>query len=147
MPLSKPVPFQPYVDDTGAERFLHGTKATLPIGALIEPGRASNYGERTPAGWVYLTGTLDPATWGAELAIGEGEGHVYVVEPTGPFEDDPNLTNQKFPGNPTRSFRSRHALRIVGELVGWVGHPPEQVQAMKDSLARLAAQGVKATED
>jgi hypothetical protein len=96
---------------------------------------------------VYLTGTLDAATWGAELALGEGRGRIYVVEPTGPIEDDPNLTDKKFPGNPTRSFRTRAPLRVTGELVDWVGHAPELVQAMKDGLARLAAQGIKAIED
>ncbi len=89
---------------------------------------------------------MDAATWGAELAIGEGRGRIYVVEPTGPIEDDPNLTDKKFPGNPTRSFRSRAALRVTGELVDWVGHPPAQLEAMKQGLARLAAQGIEAIE-
>jgi Rifampin ADP-ribosyl transferase len=146
-PSEPPEPFKVWADGLGAHRYLHGTKAQLESGALIEAGRASNYGERKEAAFVYLTGTLDAATWGAELAQGEGRGRIYIVEPTGPFEDDPNLTDKKFPGNPTRSFRSRHALRVVGELHDWTGHPPEQVQAMKDGLARLAAQGVRAIED
>jgi hypothetical protein len=95
---------------------------------------------------VYLTATLDAATWGAELAVGDGAGRIYVVEPTGPIEDDPNLTDQKFPGNPTRSYRTRDPLRVTGELIGWHGHPPEQVEAMRAGLARLAAQGIKAIE-
>jgi rifampin ADP-ribosylating transferase len=128
-------------------RYLHGTKADLKPGELIEPGRASNFGDRPVAAFVYLTQTLDAATWGAELALGDGPGRIYLVEPTGPIEDDPNLTDKKFPGNPTRSFRTRHALRVEGELTPWVGHPPEQVQAMKDGLARLAAQGLKAILD
>jgi hypothetical protein len=142
-----PEPFKPWTDDAGVPRFLHGTRADLKPGDLIEAGRASNYGERTAAVFVYLTGTLDAATWGAELAIGEGRGRIYVVEPTGPIEDDPNLTDKKVPGNPTRSFRTRAPLRVTAEFVDWVGHPPEQVQAMKDGLARLAAQGIKAIED
>ncbi len=142
-----PEPFKPWTDAAGVPGYLHGTKADLKPGDLIEAGRASNYGERTVAAFVYLTGTLDAATWGAELALGEGRGRIYVVEPTGPIEDDPNLTDKKFPGNPTRSFRTRAPLRVTGELVDWVGHAPEQVQAMKDGLARLAAQGIKAIED
>ena len=142
-----PEPFKPWTDAAGVPRYLHGTKADLKPGDLIEAGRASNYGERTAAVVVDLTGTLDAATWGAELAVGEGRGRIYLVEPTGPIEDDPNLTDKKFPGNPTRSFRTRAPLRVTGELVDWVGHAPEQVQAMKDGLARLAAQGIKAIED
>ena len=145
--MNAPEPFKPWADDAGVPRYLHGTKADLKPGDLIEAGRASNYGERSAAVFVYLTGTLDAATWGAELAVGEGRGRIYVVEPTGPIEDDPNLTDKKFPGNPTRSFRTKAPLRVTGELVDWVGHPPEQVQAMKDGLARLAAQGIKAIED
>ena len=140
-----PVPFEPWTDG-GEGRFLHGTKADLAAGDLVEPGRASNYGARATAAFVYMTATLDAATWGAELAIGDGRGRIYVVEPTGPFEDDPNLTDTKFPGNPTRSYRTRAPLRVTGELRGWTGHAPEQVQAMKDGLARLAAQGIKAIE-
>ncbi len=91
--------------------------------------------------------TLDAATWGAELAIGDGPGHIYIVEPTGPIEDDPNLTDQKFPGNPTRSYRTRAPLRVVGELRDWRGHAPEQLAAMRAGLARLAEQGIEAIED
>jgi rifampin ADP-ribosylating transferase len=142
-----PEPFKVWTDELGVQRYLHGTKADLTPGALIEPGRSSNYGARTTAVFVYLTATLDAATWGAELAIGEGPGRIYVVEPTGPIEDDPNLTDKKFPGNPTRSYRTREPLRVIGELTPWKGHAPEQVQAMKEGLARLAAQGLKAIED
>lgn len=136
-----------WTDSSGKPGYLHGTKADLKPGDLIEAGRSSNYGERKNAAFVYLTGTLDAATWGAELAIGDGPGHIYIVEPTGPIEDDPNLTDKKFPGNPTRSFRTRAPLRVVGELTGWKGHSPEQLQAMKDGIARLAAQGIEAIED
>jgi hypothetical protein len=122
----------------------HGTRAELRPGDLIEPGHAANFGP-TPrsANFVYFTRTLDAAVWGAELAAGEGPGRIYVVEPTGEIEDDPNLTNVRFRGNPTRSFRSRAPLRVLGELQGWTGHPPESVRAMKDSLARLDRDGVE----
>jgi len=99
------------------------------------------------ATFVYLTATLDAATWGAELAMGDGPGRIYIVEPMGAIEDDPNLTDKKFPGNPTRSFRTRDPLRVLGEITDWVGHAPEQIQAMKEGLARRAAQGIEAIED
>jgi len=86
---------------------------------------------------VYFTETLPAATWGAELARGDGPGRIYVVEPTGPFVDDPNLTDKKFPGNPTKSYRSREPLRVVAEHLGWQGHSPEEIQAMKDGIAGL----------
>ena len=122
---------------TGAWRFYHGTKADLKPGDLIEPGYSSNFGKRKKADFVYLTGTLDAATWGAELALGEGRGRIYVVEPTGPVRDDPNLTDKKFPGNPTKSYRSREPLRVTGEVTDWRGHSPEAVQAMKDRIKGL----------
>jgi hypothetical protein len=123
--------------------FYHGTKAELKAGDRIRPGFGSNFVERGLK-HIYFSATLDAATWGAELAKGDGRGRIYIVEPTGAFEDDPNLTDQKFPGNVTASYRSLDPLRIVGEVEGWVGHPPEQLQAMRDSLARLNAEG-KAT--
>ena len=131
----------------GAAPFYHGTKVDLGLGDLIGPGYASNYGKRKKAAYVYLTATLDAAVWGAELALGEGPGRIYVVEPTGPIEDDPNLTDKKFPGNPTRSYRSRYPLRILGEVQNWQGHSPEQLQAMRDRLAHLEQAGVEAIED
>ena len=130
-----------------AQTYYHGTKADLREGDLIEPGYSSNYGTRKKASYVYLTATLDAATWGAELAVGEGRGRIYMVEPTGPIEDDPNLTDKKFPGNPTKSYRAKHPLRVLGELTDWQGHAPEQLQAMKDHLARLKEQGIEAIED
>ena len=141
-----PEPFKVWTDSLGVQRYLHGTKADLKPGDLIEAGRVSNYGERASAAFVYLTATLDAATWGAELAIGHGAGRIYIVEPTGPIEDDPNLTDKKFPGNPTCSYRTRDPLRVTGEISEWKGHAPEQLQAMRDGLARLAAQGIKAIE-
>lgn len=127
--------------------FYHGTKANLKQGDLIEPGFHSNYGKRKKASYVYLTATLDAAIWGAELALGDGPGKIYEVEPTGPIEDDPNLTDKKFPGNPTKSYRSGHPLRVVGEVTDWKGHPAEQLQAMKDHLEKLKQQGIEAIED
>jgi len=120
--------------------FYHGTKAVLAIGDLIRPGFGSNFVERGLK-HIYFSATLEAATWGAELAKGEGRGRIYVVEPTGPFEDDPNLTDKKFPGNITASYRSLDPLRVTGEVEDWVGHSPEQLQAMHDGLARLNAAG------
>ena len=116
--------------------YLHGTKAELAIGEMLVVGRESNFEAGRTMNYVYFTETLDAATWGAELAAGEGRGHIYVVEPTGEFEDDPNVTDKKFPGNPTRSFRSRHPLRVTGELADWVGHAPEKLDAMRDGVQR-----------
>lgn len=127
--------------------FFHGTKATLAPGDLLVPGHRSNFGTGRSANHVYLTATLDAATWGAELAAGDGPGRIYRVEPTGPIEDDPNLTNQRFPGNPTRSYRTRDPVRVVEEVLGWEPHPPEVLQAMRDHVAELARQGVEAIDD
>lgn len=135
------------IDDLSSQRFYHGTKAELKPGDLIEPGYNSNYGKRNKASYVYLTATLDAATWGAELAVGEGSGRIYIVEPTGPIADDPNLTDKKYPGNPTKSYRSKHPLRVTGEVKDWNGHSPEQLKAMKDHLEQLRGLGVEAIED
>lgn len=135
----------PEVSDTGP--FFHGTKADLTVGDLLEAGRGSNFGERRTANFVYLTATLDAAIWGAELAVGDGRGRIYRVEPTGPLENDPNLTDQRFPGNPTRSYRTRQPLRVVGEVTDWEGHPPEVLQAMRDHIEELTRQGIEAIND
>lgn len=135
------------IDDLNSQRFYHGTKADLKPGDLIVPGYHSNYGKRKKAAYVYLTATLDAATWGAELALGEGCGRIYIVEPTGLIEDDPNLTDKKFPGNPTKSYRSRDPLRVMGEVTDWQGHSPEQLKAMQDNLERLRRLGVEAIEN
>jgi len=132
---------------TGTQTFYHGAKSDLKAGDLIAPGFASNYGQRKPAVFVYFSATLEAATWGAELARGDGRERIYIVEPTGPFEDDPNLTDKKFPGNPTKSYRTRDPLRVVGEVTDWTGHTPEQLQTMRDHVALLAAQGVEAIEE
>ena len=128
------------------EIFYHGTKADLKVGDVIEPGYTSNFAERMLS-HVYFSATLEAATWGAELAQGEGRGRIYIVEPTGEFEDDPNLTDKKFPGNMTMSYRSRDPLRIAGEVKGWVGHTPEQLQTMRDGLARLKEEGLHVIYD
>jgi rifampin ADP-ribosylating transferase len=140
---AEPVPFEVY--ERGV--YLHGTKADLAVGDLLVPGRESNFEPGRVMDYVYFSETLDAAVWGAELAAGEGRGRIYVVEPTGAFEDDPNLTDKKFPGNPTRSFRSREPLRIVGELVDWVGHPPEKIEAMRAALDALQQEGTAQIED
>lgn len=120
-----------------AQSFFHGTRADLVPGDLIVVGYQSNFTEATALSWVYFAGTLDAAIWGAELASGTGQERIYVVEPTGPVMDDPNLTDKKFPGNPTMSYRSRDPLRIIAEVTKWQGHAPERLQQMKDSVARL----------
>lgn len=134
-------------NDLSSNTFYHGTKADLKPGDLIRPGFQSNYGQRNQAKYIYLTATLDAAIWGAELAVGEGPERIYMVEPTGSIEDDPNLTDKKFPGNPTRSYRSLHPLKVVGEITEWQGHTPEQLKAMKDNLERLKQLGIEAIED
>ncbi len=131
--------------DTGP--FFHGTKASLQPGDVLEPGYSSNYGERKTANFIYLSATLDAATWGAELAVGDGPGRIYRVAPTGPFEDDPNLTDKKFPGNPTRSYRTREPLRVVDEVLDWEPHPPDVLQHMLDHLEELRRQGIEAIND
>ncbi|MEU4101811.1 NAD(+)--rifampin ADP-ribosyltransferase [Streptomyces tanashiensis] len=135
---SAPVPFQVYEAGT----YLHGTKADLAAGDLLVPGHASNYEEGRVSRNVYFSETLDAAVWGAELAAGDGAGRIYVVEPTGVVEDDPNVTDKKFPGNPTRSFRTSDPVRVVSELKGWAGHSPEQIKAMQDGLADLRRRGI-----
>ena len=129
------------------QRFYHGTKANLKQGDMIEPGFNSNYGKQKKASYVYLTATLNAAIWGAELALGDGPGRIYIVEPTGPIEDDPNLTDKKYPGNPTKSYRSRYALRVAGEITDWQGHSPEELKAMKEHVERLKQLGIEAIDD
>lgn len=130
-------------DATGP--FYHGTGADLSTGDLLKPGFTSNFADRKLS-WIYFSGTLDAATWGCELAKGpkgneSARERIYIVEPTGAFEDDPNLTDKKFPGNVTQSYRSREPLRIVGEVAQWEPHSPERLKDMKDALARMEAEG------
>ena len=122
------------------QSFFHGTRAELQPGDLIAVGYPSNFTEAKPLSWVYFAATLDAAIWGAELATGSGPERIYVVEPTGPIVDDPNLTDKKFPGNPTLSYRSRDPLRVIAEVARWQGHPPERLQQMKDGLAHLKSE-------
>ncbi|KAF1717998.1 rifampin ADP-ribosyl transferase [Pseudoxanthomonas yeongjuensis] len=132
---------------TDAKIYYHGTKAALKVGDLVEPGHASNYGKRKQAAFVYLSATLDAAIWGAELAVGAGPGRIYIVEPSGSIEDDPNLTDKRFPGNPTKSYRSREPFRIIGEVTEWKGHSPERLEEMHDHLENLKQRGVEAIEE
>lgn len=131
--------------------FFHGTKSEFAIGEELVPGHGSNFHEGRVANHVYFAALLEPAIWAAELAVAQGDGtereRIYMVEPTGPFEDDPNVTNKKFPGNVTRSYRTRHPMRILGEVKSWQRHPPEVLQAMLDSIARLRAEGLDIIED
>jgi len=124
-----------------SQSFFHGTRADLKPGDLIVVGRQSNFTDVKPLSWVYFTATLDAAIWGAELAVGGERERIYVVEPTGPIVDDPNLTDKKFPGNPTLSYRSRDPLRVIAEVTNWQGHSHERLQQMKENVARAKAEG------
>lgn len=130
----------------GKEVYYHGTKADLKPGDHLVRGCVSNYGKRKRAKYVYFTATMDAAVWGAELAKGTGRGKIYIVEPTGDFEDDPNVTDKKFPGNPTKSYRTSEPLKIVGEITDWKGHSPEMLHRMKENLKELDKKGIEAIE-
>ena len=127
--------------------FFHGTRIGLKEGDVITPGYNSNYGKRVKAAYVYFSGTLNAAIWGAELALGEARGRIYVVEATGPMEDDPNLTDKKYPGNPTLSYRSKDPLRVIGEVINWQGHSAEELKSMQDHLERMKQLGIEAIQD
>lgn len=131
--------------------FFHGTRFPLAPGDELAPGRESNYHRGRVMNHVYFTALVDTAAWGAELGSafdGDTErGHIYEVVPTGPFEDDPNVTNKRFPGNITQSYRTSHPVRVVREVRDWEGHSPEVVQEMLDNLARLREQGLDVIED
>lgn len=131
--------------------FYHGTRSTLEVGDELVAGYGSNFQEGRVSNNIYFTTLVGTATWGAELATalaGTGErGHIYVVEPLGPFEDDPNVTDKRFPGNPTESYRSRHPLRVSGEVDNWEGHDPEVLKSMLERLALLREQGLDVIED
>lgn len=126
--------------------FFHGTKADLKIGDFIITGKKKNYNDNRISEFVYFAGTLDAAIWGAELAEGDGAERIYVVEPTGDYEDDPNLTDKKFPGNPTKSYRSKQPLKIVAEVIKWEGHPPEILNQMIENLNQLSEKGIRAID-
>lgn len=131
--------------------FFHGTGCSFDAGDLLVAGQRSNYQHGRISNHVYFAALLEPAVFAAELApvlTGSSErGHVYVVEPTGPFEDDPNVTNKRFPGNVTQSYRTRHPVRVVDEVQAWVGHSPDVLQGMLDRLAELREQGLDVIED
>jgi hypothetical protein len=131
--------------------FFHGTKSALAVGDELVPGYGSNFQAGRVSNNIYFTALVETAVWGAELATalaGDGErGHVYVVEPLGPFEDDPNVTNKRFPGNVTQSYRTRSPLRVVGEVDDWQGHDPDVLKGMLDHLAQLREQGLDVIED
>ncbi|WP_283152144.1 NAD(+)--rifampin ADP-ribosyltransferase [Guptibacillus hwajinpoensis] len=120
--------------------FFHGTKAELKIGDLLVPQHLSNY-QNKKANHIYFTATLNAAKWGAELAISTSKERIYIVEPLGEFENDPNVTDKKFPGNPTRSYRSKSPLKIVAELSSWERHSDEEINHMLASIKRLHEQG------
>lgn len=141
--MSEPKPFEVY--ESGV--VLHGTKVHLAVGDLLVPGHNSNFEDGRTSNHVYVTATLDAATWGAELAQGEGGGRIYIVEPLGALEDDPNVTDKRFPGNPTRSYRTRDPVRVVDELRDWVGHSPEQLRSMRAGLADLKRRGLAVIYD
>ncbi len=130
-----------------SQTYFHGTKADLKPGDFIDVGFNSNYGQQKNARYIFLSSTLDAAIWGAELAVGEGRQRIYLVEPTGNIEDDPDLTDKKFPGNPTKSYRSIKPCRVVGEVILWEGHSTEQVATMKAALDKLKAQGIHSLND
>lgn len=129
------------------QTYFHGTKADLKVGDLITVGYNSNYGQRKNAKYIFLTATLDAAIWGAELAFGDGRERIYLVEPTGELEDDPDVTDKKFPGNPTKSYRSTAAFKVVGEVSNWQSHPAELLMVMKANLEKLRQQGINSLND
>lgn len=115
--------------------FYHGTRADLQVGNLLTPGSVSNYKSELTMNHIYFTALVNGAGLAAALAKGDGRERVYIVEPTGSFENDPNVTNKKFPGNPTRSYRSKAPLKIVGEVTDWMKQTPEQIQQWREKLA------------
>lgn len=129
-----------------APSFLHGTKAGLQTGDFIRPAFPSNFSLRKGR-YVYFSATLDAAIWGAELARGTGSGRIYLVETTGDYEDDPHLSNQKFQGNPSLSYRSAFPLKIIGEVRNWQGHSAAQIHHMKQHIEELAVQGIEAKDE
>ncbi len=130
-----------------AQTYFHGTKANLKLGDLIKVGYNSNYGQKKNAKYIFLTATLDAAIWGAELAVGDERERIYLVVPLGEIENDPDLTDKKFPGNPTMSYRSTEPFKVVGEVSLWQSHPAEQVKVMKDHLEKLKEKGIDSLND
>ena len=120
--------------------FFHGTKAELNVGDLLKPNNLSNY-QNKKSNYIYFTATLDAAKWGAELAKSNSKERIYLVEPLGEFENDPNLTDKKFPGNPTRSYRSKYPLKIIAELSSWERHSDEEINNMLSALKKSSDEG------
>ena len=144
-----PVTYDSCADIEGP--FYHGTKSAIEVGTELVPGYGSNFQEGRVSNNIYFSALVETAAWGAELATAlagiEERGHIYVVDPVGPFEDDPNVTDKRFPGNPTQSYRTRHPLRIVAEVESWQGHDPEVLKGMLDHLAQIREQGLDVIED
>ncbi|MCL1847942.1 MAG: NAD(+)--rifampin ADP-ribosyltransferase [Coriobacteriia bacterium] len=140
-----PVGIRTDVKETGP--LYHGTKAEFTVGSLIQTGFNMNYDEDTKANFVYLTALIDVAVLAAEMASGEGEARVYIVEPTGSIDDDPNVTDMKFPGNPTRSYRTREPLRVIAEVTDWEGHSPEALAKMRKNMERAKQLGLEVIND
>ncbi|WP_421940132.1 NAD(+)--rifampin ADP-ribosyltransferase [Pedobacter sp.] len=128
------------------QTYFHGTKADLKVGDLISTGFNSNFVDRQLK-HIYLSATLNAAIWGAELASGTGRERIYLVEATGVLEDDPNVTNKRFPGNPTMSYRSEQPFKVIGEVTVWQSHSAEEIQAMKQGLETRKAQGTAIIEE
>lgn len=148
MSIANKEPIKTKLDVILDERhFYHGTKANLEIEDLIEIGSSSNYSKGNKANFVYMTANLDAAIWGTELALGDSDERIYIIEPTGEFENDPNLTDKKFQGNPTRSYLTWFQLKVIGEISEWKGHSPEVIENMKDNLSKLKKQGIEAINE
>jgi rifampin ADP-ribosylating transferase len=127
------ISFKDKISDKGP--FYHGTKADLMVGDLLTAGNRSNYKHEIIMNHIYFTALVNGAGLAAALAKGEGPEHVYIVEPTGSFENDPNVTDKKFPGNPTRSYRTQEPLKITGEVTDWVRITAEELQKWREKLA------------
>ena len=133
------------VKETGP--LYHGTKVNLKVGDLIEAGFNTNYNNKVKANFVYITALKDVAVLAAEMAAGEGKGRVYIVEPMGSIDDDPNVTDKKFPGNPTRSYRTREPLRVIGEITDWEGHSPDALKNIRERMEMAKQQGIDAINE
>jgi rifampin ADP-ribosylating transferase len=129
------------------QSFFHGSKGVLKVGDHITPGYESNYEDGRKSKYVYFTSNLTVAAWGTELAAGGNPSCIYVVEPTGEWEDDPNVTNKRFPGNPTNSFRTASPLVVVGVVSAWQGHSEEEIATRKEGLRQLMQNGAQIIED
>ncbi len=128
------------------QTYFHGTRADLRVGDLLGSGHSSNYRDK-PLKHTYVSATLHAAIWGAELALGDGKERIYLVEPLGKVEDDPNVTDKKFQGNPTMSYRSEKPFRVIGEVTIWQSHSAEEIRAMKEGIAHLKNQHRNSIEE